>query len=420
MENNFDFKIISMYENISGKCHISNECDKGDKTGKITLTANPGGYSITRVSGIFPDIIGGKVYEVTVPCRTDNLTAGKSQIIASWLDENGKAYSRGYLEKISELSELSEDVMKICYHVPEKVTALEIEYRLWSHNGGTAVFGMPQITCKGDYKPRMANIAAAWFNTAGGNRTLTDNLADILRIADNAGNSADKPDLLVFSEAIYGRGINLPLPERALKLDSEAIKQICGKAMKYQMYIAVGLHIDDGGLYKNVALIIDRKGDIAHIYNKTHLAMVEYENGLVPGSEIPVYDLDFGRVGVLICWDHFFSEPARILHQKGAEIIILPTAGDTLYQSRSRAVDGGTYIVISGTKEAASSVIIDPHGNVIATAAESPELGYTCAQIDLNQRQLTYWLSVGPCYGEGRDVYLNERRNDLYGGIAEN
>jgi len=307
-------------------------------------------------------------------------------------------------------------VLKLSYHIPGSVNALDIEYRLWSHGGGEAVFGMPQIVCKGDYKPRPAKLAAAWVNTHYDGRTLDDNLNEILHIADIAGKS-DKPDLLAFSETIYGRNVdNMSMAEKALKLDSEAVRSICGKAAQYRMYIVIGLMIEENGLYKNVALVIGRKGEIIHVYNKTHLTMGEIECGIVPGTEIPVYDLDFGRVGVLICWDHYFSEPARILHLKGAEVIIIPSAGDAP-QNRVRAVDSGAYVVVSGMHKPDSTVIFDPKGNTAATVTDLRK-SYACAEVDLNRRHFEYWLSVGACFGEGRNVYLNERRNELYGELC--
>ena len=396
------FSAIPIYEQVSGKCSI------GDA---IRLDAKPGEYSVTRVSGRFADITGGKVYEITVPCRTEGITVGKAQAIASWIKENGDIYSRCYFEKTAD------DTMKLrcCPH--ESVNALEIEYRLWAHGGGTALFGAPEITCMGDYQPRKARLATAWVNTHKDGRTLADNLSEILRIADNAGKSEEKPDLLVFSETIYGRNVdNLTRAEKAPALDSEPVRLICGKAAEHKMYIIVGMLINDGGLLKNVALIINRMGKVEHIYTKTHLTMGEIESGIVPGMEIPVYDLDFGRVGVLICWDHYFSETSRILHLKGAEVIAVPTAGDTDYQCRARAADSGAYLVMSGMHMPGSSMILDPDGNTIASVRDLRQC-YASAEVDLNQRNFTYWLSVGPCYGEARDIYLNERRNDLYDDI---
>ena len=46
--------------------------------------------------------------------------------------------------------------------------------------------------------------------------------------------------------------------------------------------------------------------------------------GVPPGDSLPVFDTDFGRIGMIICWDVTFPQTARTLAQKGAEIIFLP------------------------------------------------------------------------------------------------
>jgi len=82
------------------------------------------------------------------------------------------------------------------------------------------------------------------------------------------------------------------------------------------------------GLYYNTAVVFD-KGKIAGKYRKTHIPDDPgfYEKFyFTPGDKIEPIDTSIGRLGVLICWDQWFSEPARIMALKGAEILIYPTA----------------------------------------------------------------------------------------------
>ena len=402
------FKIIPMSKKVAGDCKI--DCDTGCV---ISMTAKPDSYSITRASAVVGDITGGMVYDIKIPYRAALVSGCKVQVIASWVMENGDTYSRGYLVIASD------DLMTLRYHTHESVVSLELEYRFCSHGGGSVIFYMPQISCIGEYQPRYVRFATAWIKPQD-NNTAADNVIEMHRIIDNAGTSGEKPDMIVFTETVYGCNVySLTTEERALKIDSPEVTDICAKAAKYRMYIIVGLYINDAGLIKNVALVINRNGEIQHIYQKTHLPMYEAGEGVVPGSEIPVFDLDFGTIGILICWDQFFSETSRILHKKGAEIIVIPTAGDTEIQSRARALDSGAYVIVSGTHQSSSSMIIDPHGDIIATISDI-EKGYTDVEVDLNKRFCTYWISVGPCYGEERDVFLNERRSDLYKDLTDN
>src|SRR5690606_21644241 len=110
----------------------------------------------------------------------------------------------------------------------------------------------------------------------------------------------------------------------------------------------------DGDLFHNTAVLIDRQGKLVGKYRKVHLTIGEGENGLTPGTDYPVYDTDFGRIGLMTCWDNWFSEPARILRLKGAEMLFMPLAGDgdnTHWDVvwKARAIDNGVWMVTSST-----------------------------------------------------------------------
>ncbi len=82
------------------------------------------------------------------------------------------------------------------------------------------------------------------------------------------------------------------------------------------------------GIYYNTAVVFD-KGKIAGKYRKTHIPDDPgfYEKFyFTPGDEIEPIDTSLGRLGVLVCWDQWYPEPARIMALKGAEILIYPTA----------------------------------------------------------------------------------------------
>jgi predicted amidohydrolase len=192
------------------------------------------------------------------------------------------------------------------------------------------------------------------------------------------------------------------------------------KAKQYATYAAASLHEREGSLIYNTAVLIDRYGRLAGKYRKTHLAMTEGENGITPGNDFPVFATDFGKVGLLVCWDNWFSEPARILRLKGAELLLLPIAGDGGLEhwdvvSRARALDNGLYFVSSNTVGDSTSRIIDPSGKVLAET-NSP-FGIVSAEIDLDRELRLRWLSVGPGDGEARSLYIHERRPDTYGPL---
>ena len=82
------------------------------------------------------------------------------------------------------------------------------------------------------------------------------------------------------------------------------------------------------GIYYNSAVVFDR-GKVAGKYRKTHIPDDPgfYEKFyFTPGDDIEPIDTSIGRLGVLVCWDQWYPEPARIMALKGAEILIYPTA----------------------------------------------------------------------------------------------
>jgi N-carbamoylputrescine amidase len=82
------------------------------------------------------------------------------------------------------------------------------------------------------------------------------------------------------------------------------------------------------GVYYNSSVVFDR-GKIAGKYRKTHIPDDPgfYEKFyFTPGDKIEPIQTSLGKLGVLICWDQWYPEPARIMALKGAEILIYPTA----------------------------------------------------------------------------------------------
>ena len=166
-------------------------------------------------------------------------------------------------------------------------------------------------------------------------------------------------------------------------------------------------------------MLIDRQGRVAGTYRKTHLPREEWKEGVRPGSEYPVFDTDFGRVAIQICYDWFFPEPTAIFARKGAEVILSPTWGNTLPDDdgmvdgetvfRVRARDNGVYMVPSVYD--GSSLVIDPMGRILASNAG--KTGVFWAEVDLNKREcldwVGYWRSIGP----------RDRMPETYGPLTD-
>ena len=225
-----------------------------------------------------------------------------------------------------------------------------------------------------------------------------------------------------------GEGITVVSTERKYAEVAEPVpgptSQALGEvAKKYNLYVVAGIYEREGTLVYNTALLIDRKGKVVGKYRKTHLPETEVSGGIIPGSTYPVFETDFGTIGLQICYDNFFPEVARNLALQGAEIIFLPIWGDIRgndYEwdvvARARAIDNAVYLVASiyGTKR---SLIIDPNGSILADT--NGQSGTVIAEIDLAARTFERWLSVGG-YGEWKNLYPKERRRETYWPLMSN
>ena len=188
-------------------------------------------------------------------------------------------------------------------------------------------------------------------------------------------------NLVLTNEDICGLGWFL-LTERAffnelVVLSGQIVEERFSKQAKEQgIYIAACYYIREGADNYNVTSIFSPAGQICGQYRKTHIPPNEMWQ-LTDGDALNVIDLDFGKIGVLICYDMMFPEAASVLAVSGAEIILHPTAGYGWYDSigeatlRTRANDNSVYMLTAKNhvyNGAGKSSIIDPWGQVLADA----------------------------------------------------
>jgi predicted amidohydrolase len=150
----------------------------------------------------------------------------------------------------------------------------------------------------------------------------------------------------------------------------------------------------------NTALIYNRTGRLAGMYDKLHLQ--NHDLKYTPGKHLDVYESDFGLFGVMICADRRWPETARTLTLKGARVIFNPTYGMhgelNLCMMRTRAYENGIYIVFTHPGQ---SLITNPKGAVVRNNVDK-EQTYTVTEID---------LSKAPANKGGHIV---DRRPDVY------
>ncbi|NND72551.1 MAG: carbon-nitrogen hydrolase family protein [Rhodothermales bacterium] len=218
-----------------------------------------------------------------------------------------------------------------------------------------------------------------------------ENRKHCLEMAEVAASS--KPDIVLLPEAVA----MLCMPDRKKDFTyrdvcepvpgptTEALAEL---ARSYNTNIVCGLIQERQASCQNVAVVIDRQGSMVGMYEKLHEPEIcRTEQLASTGSDIPVFDLDFGRVGIMICWDLISPEIAAIIALKGADVILfphligLPIADNFSIRLRSRAIDAGLPVLASGMRDNSShtghqdglypTCAIDSTGSLIAQTEHS-------------------------------------------------
>ena len=225
-------------------------------------------------------------------------------------------------------------------------------------------------------------------------RDKRENLKNALALADEAFETYKYVDMLVLPEYFFH-----VVPRKEANLVPaypDYVKaEFSARAKKYSSYIIAGTvanRRDDGNVY-NTAILYDREGEIAGDYSKIHMfdalnAMggTNESDTVARGDKLLIYDADFGRIGIVVCYDIRFPELARTLALKGVQYLFAPAAfyspradhwQDLL---RATALQNSIYVMgvnLFGKLNDANifcgrSVISDPWGIPIATASDKP------------------------------------------------
>ncbi len=207
----------------------------------------------------------------------------------------------------------------------------------------------------------------------------------------------------------------------------EALTAVCAGGM----HCVVGLNERDGDVRHNSAVVVGPQGHLA-TYRKLHLFNDE-KSWFEPGGELPVVDLPFGRVGMVICFDLWFPEAARALALAGAEIIAVPTnwvasfrrqvydaAGYCLGDIVSMATAGQNAVVMAcadrvgverDVRFLGCSIIVGPEGWPLQGPAGPEEETLLVADVDLDSVAAARRRTP-------RNHLIDDRRPDSYNAVV--
>ncbi|MDR1129504.1 MAG: carbon-nitrogen hydrolase family protein [Prevotellaceae bacterium] len=245
-------------------------------------------------------------------------------------------------------------------------------------------------------KPRWARFACTQGNL---------NMGQIAAVAEQA--ARDSVDLLLYPEHVAQKSGDASLGDTLMEM-------LSGLAAKHRMYVAASILATDktDGRKYNRGVLYDRQGILVGVYDKIHPYSPEVnEKGVAPGTKTDIFKTDFGKVGLMICYDSWFTDVTELLALKGAEVILFPVAGYYRSIIPARASDNGVRFVISvlgksyGIFDTAGRDVQNPDGDSsVGTGGNTFKdvrtfdvdgIGMLAASLDLN-------CNISPHYNGGK------------------
>jgi len=219
------------------------------------------------------------------------------------------------------------------------------------------------------------------------------NLEIAMRLLEQA--SWDKPDLVCLPETFTGLGLGGERWfETAETLDGETVKRLRDYARKHRCYVVCPMVLRDGNKTVNAAVLIDRNGNVVGYYAKMFPTINELQLGIVPGTDAPAFETDFGRIGFAICFDLNFHEVAQSLKANKAEMVCFVSMYPGGKQVQVWALEYGFWMVTAIASP--QSVVVNPIGRIVATAQPQYQPLVSCrinldcvvAHLDYNYEKL--------------------------------
>lgn len=257
----------------------------------------------------------------------------------------------------------------------------------------------------------------------------------------------------LFNAPYFCKSLDINWFDLAEPIPGPTTERMQGLARELEVVLVVPIYERQAaGLYRNSAAIIDADGALLGVYRKMHIPhdpLFEEKYYFTPGDAADtamrdparsrdangfrVWQTRYGTIGVLICWDQWYPEGARITALLGADVLFYPTAigwhpgekatfGDaqvTAWRTiqRSHAIANGVFVAApnragfeahpgtDGIEFFGQSVIYDPFGRVLAEAGTDPSVLVATCDPKLIEETRRNW------------PFLRDRRVDAYGGI---
>jgi predicted amidohydrolase len=324
------WSLFSPEPHLAPKFRVAAE--QGDQV--LSITGNGNENCMGWITTSFP-VVRGITYRMSVRFRASNDIQPYDNLLFSfYMGREWKSFNNGIFE-FSQIAE-GEFEGENTFFIPEEgqgMGEIRIAYKLIA--GGQVSIQNIRLEHTEPLPKRLIRVACVQGHS--------DNIPLWGKVVDRAAKHGAQ--LMLLPETFTGdKAEKVQQP-----IDGECATFMESKAREHRMYMAGSfIHRDvDGHLY-NTGLLFDREGNKVGRYDKFHLFSPELlEQGVTPGNEVSVFETDFGTVGMMICYDFWFTDVAELLALKGAEIILFPNAGYYRSLLPARANDNGVRVMAS-------------------------------------------------------------------------
>ncbi len=378
------------------------KCDIRPQSEGLLVEAQKNPYAVGGVYQEIKGVEGGEAYAIKVVCRLRDISTPHRSVMVriNWTKEGKNLHPAGLLIRgpvMDNSTTRFEDVLV----APDDADGVRLSLEVKWPQGGFVIWKSASIRQTSPPPPRKVKVGTVYFRPS--QSTPENNLKLFCEQIDEAGKLG--LDIVCLGEAITSVGTSAKPEEYAHPIPGPDTEILGAAARRNKIWVVAGIAELDGDTLYNTAVLLDRDGKVAGKYRKIHLPREEWTQGISPGDEYPVFQTDFGKIAIQICYDWFFPEPEAIFALQGAEIIFAPTWGNTLPDKdgkvdgestfRVRARDNGVYMVPS--VYGGNSLVIDPMGKILASS--DGKTGVFWTEIDLNARErldwVGYWRSIG-------------------------
>jgi predicted amidohydrolase len=332
-------------------------------------------------------VVAGKTYGFAASWRAKGVASPSRSVLARlvFLDAAGEAMRPMEYPIVGTPLPDGWTPVAAFYRAPEKSARVRLELHLRWTATGEVLWRGASFQEATPPAPRRVTLATVYHRPQG-TKTPAESRERFVHFVEEA--AAKGADIVCLPEGITVVGNGLKYAEAAEAVPGPSTEFLGALAKRLRVWIVAGIYERSGARLYNTAVLIGRDGSLAGRYRKMSLPDEEIEGGITPGSDTPVFDTDFGRVGLFICWDSSYPEVARSLAARGAEVLFLPIWGGVEQLVQARAIENQVHVVASGYDF--RSGIFDRRGERIADAKGDPSV--VMATVDLAAPTLWEWI----------------------------